>query len=346
MTVDRILAREGVDRATLILAYQSLGLKWDHSFCEPITQARHDGASTIKPTKRRLWFVAFASLTCLLAVLTASGAIQQEIVNRKRIAEALVLEERFREDHHAAFQLYHAGEYYHAHTRIGRAVSVARQLNNSQLLAVSIGLSGEIAAAKGRYEEALHCYQEVMSLHRLRGDLISVTPVLALMGDIETQLGRFHDAEAHLRESLEGYHAQKNPEGVSIAQRDLGSLAYEIGWLDLAAAYFDHALTGARLIRQSDLETDINSRRALVLARLGDFGRARDTLQECLSYWTKANHKRWIAKTKLQLGFIERRAGSTRSATKYLSDALLGYQSVGDAAGMRRCQQELALTSK
>jgi len=344
ITADRILGGQGVDRATLMLAFKSLGLRWCNGYCvaEPAAQAvvtdeavRH----SLPNTGRRRWLPTMLVIVTLCAI----GALGTFVPARMK--PVVNSEPYFGDELHLLLDVgtfaFQRADYRTAQTSFDAAIKLAREHNVGSELANSLRLSGDVCAAQGNFSVALDRYRESLFLRKTFVVPESIPPVLEAMGDVETKLRRFADANVHLSTSLRLYRELGDRGGVAMAMRDLGTLAFEQGDLKAANRWFECALDELDG-PTTDLEIDIRARLALVWRDCGRLAQARDALLQCLSHWRARGHPRWCAVTNLQLGTVELRLGGSQVADAYLRRSRDGFAAVGDQAGVRTAQTWLA----
>lgn len=344
-TADRILSQDGVDRNTLVLAFKSVGLDWDDSRCEYVVRSGDDDAEPKaveaevpqpKLRSRMRWILWPALILCLLA----AGPVYHEVTFFRDQNYLYSLIGVFNKKMDGASEAFHAGNYPLAEDYIGQARKIALRLDSVEKVALARRIEADIAAAQGSLAEAKELYSEALQIRESMGDERSYPALQEALGDLETRTGDFKHAEIHLQKSLAGYQREKDPGGIAMAYRGLGSLAFERGQLDEASLMFSSAI-GALQGKGPAMEKDIEARQALVLRERGRYADARSVLQGCLTYWVKEEHPRWIAKTRWQLATVEAEAGNSRTARQLLVQAKEGYQRVGDRAGVADCDRAL-----
>ncbi len=344
ITADRILGGHGVDRATLTLAFKSLGLRWCDAYCvaEPAAQAtvtdepvRH----SLPNTGRRRWLPT----TLVIVTVCAIGALGQFVPAQKKsvVDSQPYFGDELRRLLDVGTLAFQRADYRTAQASFEAAMKLAREHNVGSELANSLRLSGDVCAAQGNFLVALDRYRESLWLRKTFVVPESIPPVLEAMGDVETKLRRFADANVHLSTSLRLYRELGDRGGVAMAMRDLGTLAFEQSDLEAANRWLESALDELEG-PTTDLEVDIRARLALVWRDCGRLAEARDALLLCLSHWRARGHPRWCAVTNLQLGTVELRLGGAQAAEAYLRRSRDGFVAVGDQAGARTAQTWLA----
>ncbi len=157
-----------------------------------------------------------------------------------------------------------------------------------------------------------------------------------------TQQARYSEAKQHFNIALQGFVEAKDPTGIAMTQRNLGTACFITGDLDAASSWLASALATIENQGKPDLEHDIQARNALVISARGDTAKARKVLQECLAYWNEQNHPRWPVETKLQLAIVERDANRLPEARKLLEECSAAFARIGDLANKQEADQLLA----
>jgi len=207
-----------------------------------------------------------------------------------------------------------------------------------------------LSQARSHYLDALEIRQKSVKLNagtNLPSLEITIPPLMEALGNVETRLQIWKDAEMHLNEALKRYRKQGVPSGVAMSLRGLGTLSYELGHDEQALQLFDEALQSlAPRDRQSDLAWDIHARQALAVARQGDGVSALQTLERCLAHWKDRGHIRWQGETKMQIAQVKYWQNRREEAVAILSSALTHFEGVGDAENARVARELLAQTGK
>jgi len=341
-TAARILAREGVDRATLSHAFKMVGLTWDDSYCEPVTS---EPDAAVRPAREQpirrplspLWGRTLIVGSLTSALILATG--QQSIFARHPAGDA------WRPAFHKALAdgtaSYHRGDYASAELQLGRAIEMAREHEAARYLSSAIRMAADLSSAQGDLEEAKERYVDALSLRRAFEDDPARPAILEALGALEARTGEYPPAQAHLDESHAGFRKAGDPVGVAMAKRNLGTLAFLQGDYALAQTWFASSLEAVSGRNKPDIETDVRARQALVLRDTGSLAQARSELEACLDYWMSREHPRWIAVTEFQLGTVEVRDRRTEAARSMLRRSLEGFRKVGDKAGAAEASQWL-----
>lgn len=350
-TAQKLLTGHPVDKSTVHLACQRVGLRWDESLVmregdktpeSPLPTPR----APAPPIRRLRWPVLLAAL--------ASGAVLL-VVSMSRSPEIAVVEPwRYELNGLLASgtQAYNAGRYGDAEAQFARALAIAQRQDLAGGVAESLRMLGDIAAARGdlrtaraRYIDALDIRRKTIEVNvrpeskRLEQVL---PPLYEALGSVEARLGMHADAERRFRLALAGYTKHKVPAGVAMAHRGLGTLAHDQGRPQESLRSFDLALAALEpKDANSDLAFDIRARAAVARADMGAAKESVETLEACLRHWKSKGHARWVAKTHTQLGAVFGRLGDASRARAHWRDAIGGFEAVGDAAGARAARERL-----
>jgi len=189
--------------------------------------------------------------------------------------------------------------------------------------------------------EGKRLYLEAIRLRESVDEKEYEPSIYEALGDLETRSGDLNSAEQHLLRARTGYEEMKDPNGVAMCERDLGSVRLLKKDLTAARKWLAAALDKVSGPGSADLQADIRARNALVDRDAGDYPRARSVLQACLAHWQSRGHARWIAQTRYQLGTVEQVSGNQRLARQLLTESRDGFLSVGDRYGVKECERRL-----
>ncbi len=341
-TSNKILRGEGADRTTWEYVFMRLGVGWSDSYCmdpsSPEGVARLDLSPGDDQTNPRpTWFPVVAAGIAIIAILAAASGMMKGPVR-----ELYDWRGEFNNQISLAEMAYHRADFAEAERLTDSAVKLARERENASCLADSLRMAGDVqsgkgdfAAAKGRYEEALRIREALLQIN-------SRPALFEALGNTELKLNNIDAAEKAFKASREGFIKSKDPNGVVMAMRGLGSVAHRRGKLDDASEWFRKCHSIAREHGQHPMIADVAARQALVLRDRNQLNEAAGLLQICLTYWTSVRHARWIAKTRLELATVELRQGRTALAESRLLQSETAYLRIGDLAGAADAKALLA----
>lgn len=156
------------------------------------------------------------------------------------------------------------GDYETAAAEVARARELLEQAGARGVLPLADLQLAELNYAKGDYESATNCAEQVLSDARTMGMQILEARVLRLLGDLASVAGTIEDAEAHLRESM------AITERVG-AEYDRGRAMLSLGRLIQERTKRQQAATRlledtVRVFERLGAENDLREARALALA--------------------------------------------------------------------------------
>lgn len=355
-TSQKLLEGQPVDKSTIQLAFQRVGLPWNEEYCA--RQAKIERQPTSSRTSqaqdggesrwRRNTLIALISAPVLATAVWLSVPRQNAAVTEPWRYELNRLL-------HQGTTEYQKGNYDNAEQNIRAALQIARQQDFAGACAENIRILGDIASARGDLNRARNHYLDALEIRQKSVKLNAGTeqpslentipPLMEALGNVETRLKMWNEAREHFLVALRKYKEQNVPAGVAMAYRGLGTLTYKRG---LFAESLTHFRSAFKSLEHkdigSDLAFDIKARQALSLAELGQADMATDVLFACLRHWETSGHIRWQAETKLQLGVVALRRRRPDEASRYLTASLAEFQKVGDAENARHARELLANT--
>lgn len=352
-TSDKILGGKPVDRTTLIHAFGRLEIEWSDSFCEPpkettdvqettqdLGEALPEPASSPAPRNwKRVWFSRL-----LVGMVAYTAWIGTKTLYIRHFGYSP--EGDFNSALESATNAYHAGNYTVARSQIARAIRMARDFHSTDRLSFALRVAGDLAAEQGDFSEGKTLYQKAIDLREDVNEKEYEPSIYEAMGDLEIRAGDLRSAEEHLLTARSGYENMKDPNGVAMCERDLGSLCLLKHDLPSARRWLTEAGNKVRGLGAADLFADIRARTALVDRDCGDLRRARSALLSCLNHWKSRGHPRWIAETQYQLASVEAAAGNQKLAEELVKKSKAGFVAVGDRYGARECDNLVAQGTK
>ncbi|RYG21429.1 tetratricopeptide repeat protein, partial [bacterium] len=352
-TAEKIIANRGVDRTTLEVAFNSLGLEWNDAFCEYASAAAE--VSPVRPAEsdergsaHRVPLVASVPpQTTPIRNLVAAGLLTAALLGGAAIvawrsgvaappkptvsSDTAWIDESDRALVEASAR-YHRSDFQGARKELGKVLEIAREHDSNRNFDAASLLLGDLETLAGRFEEAKDQYAVAIRRRKNLGQK-PWPPVLESVGMAEMRLHNWQAARESLILCLEGFRDNQEPVGVAMASRDLGELAFRTGDLDAAENWFRRSLATIKGLRKADIETDVRGQHALVHLARGHALRAREELKACLDYWSRwesKGHPRWIAVTEMRLGLTEARLKNTAAARAHFTRSKEGFQRVGD----------------
>ncbi len=340
-TADQILGRNGVDRATLALAFTNLGLEWKDEYCEDSVCPVESGdpsptAEQAAPRRRPLW----AGAAIVIAAI-AGGVWWHFRPSTPDTSQDWAV--KFNVLFESANDKYHHARYDEAAAELQRAKEIAGEHQSAGLIATTLRLAGDLEAERGNLKLAAQDYTEALHLREMIGDKVSQPAIQEALGTVQIDLRLLPEAKQNLLLALEGFTKAGDAYGTAMAQRDLGKVCLAAQDLTEAESWLVSARTTIKGQGRHELEFDIQSSEAMIAKQQGHLDEARAKLSECLRYWTERHHQRWIARTQQQLGSVELASGRTEEARRVLGESLRSFRALGDAFSAN--QVELLLSS-
>lgn len=343
VTADRILGRERVDKSSLVLAFQSLGLEWSESFYErpgnpyPDVPASVGLATNGMPESRRrlTWALAVAGLLVTLLI-----GLRPLVVNAA-FELSTAWHKEFKDDMTAGTYAYHDGDYERARMLVDRATLTARKQGSAPALSWSLKIQGELLAQKGDFSAALDRFVEAGAFLMAMENTVSLGPLLEVRGNTELRLGKLADADNHFRQALELARTYGHPVNEAAAYRGLGSVAAARKRWAESDRWFQSALRTLAKTSETNMAVDVRARMATTWSARGRHARALQELADCLTHWEARRHVRWIATTRLQLGSVSIASGEVSEGLRLVQMAREGFASIGDRAGESDCDVHL-----
>jgi len=343
VTTERILKGQGVDRATLVIAFQNLSLPLDECDFKPNTlQETPVPTGSPEVAKRSVALQHFKRLGWLAAVipvfLLAFPATQSPV---SKTSKPL-----WRNEFNALFA---RGLDHYQHGRLDQAKAVVDELlagaqtnDSARGFAGALRLSGDIAYGQGRFDEAESQFTSSLEAWQRLQSRRNVAELWEAIGNVQLKRGRLDEAKVSFACSLQGQEAEQNEVGMAMAHRGIGSVLFQSGDISGANERYSQGLRLLAKYKEPDMVNDLHGRLALVHAKQGKIEQAMDELRGCLSYWQKANSLRWIALTEMDLGNLAVDSGDHQSGIEHLSRSERGFQEIGDKANERIAHKAIA----
>lgn len=331
-TSQRILKNLGADKASLSIAFRSVGLPWSDDYCETAGAQPEILPSPASRTNQPLLRVSAIAVFALV-VLSALMSFRDDQSARAQSAEwqtAYVLAYE-----HAENQ-YNQGNYRVARTEIHRAISIAREWENAPRLASALRLSGDLESASGNYKIAYARYKEAIGIREGMGEKRALPALMEAMGTAELRQLNLDSAKKYFRQSHELFRDAKDWTGVAMACRGLGRTYHLLGDLTQAEGWFEQGFSALEKVEKPDLETDLKSLQGLLLYDQGQRVRAQSLLRAALNYWMEKGHPRWVATMRMRYAQI---SGDKILANSLLEESKREFQRLGDMGGVAECDR-------
>lgn len=331
-TVDRVLRGERVDRATIKQAVLRLNLEWSESLIvtEP-AETEPETPTEAHPRRRRLPILPVAAATLAIASLGYWGGSR---LSAPKVEPTPNWRQEFFDRLAKGTERYQKGDYARAKTEFDAVLKLAQTHDDLSGKGEALRMLADIDMAQGRFEAARDGYAAALDCKEKTGQSSTYPAIQEALGLAELKLKNYPAAKQWLRKALDGFLAANDLGGMAIVQRDLGTLAVAQRDLEGALAWFASARSGMGRATNTGLLMDIRAQEALVYLELGDVEKADQMLTDCLKFWEREKHPRWVSKTKLQLSKVKLARGLRAEAVALVSEAEKGFGRPGDRSGM------------
>lgn len=335
-TVDRVLRGERVDRATIKQAVLRLNIEWDESFIV-VEPAEPAAEASLEPqaARRRFPFVPVAVAAVAIASLGYWGGSR---LSAPKVEPTPNWQVEFFDRLAKGTQQYQKGDLKSAKSEFEAVLQLAETHDDLSGKSEALRMLADIDLAQGRFREARDGYAAALEAKEKTGQSSTYPAIQQALGVAELKLKNYPAAKGWVRKALDGFVAGNDFGGMAMAQRDLGSLAAAQGDFEGALAWFASARSGMGRATKTGLLMDIRAQEALVHLSLGDLAKADQMLTDCLEFWERENHPRWIARTKLQLSQVKLAKGLRAEAVALVSEAASGFRKVGDPTGLAEAE--------
>jgi len=287
------------------------------------------------------------ALSWLLSYYLDRGAYYDDALDLH--AEAVVAAQRQHDgvaEADALLQLagaYHfIGESDKSAEKVERALVLYRDSGDLERQAAALNNLGSVNTQRGRFVEALRCYQEAMTLRRQVGGLTS--SVLTNTGALLARLGRHDEASSHLEEALRLEEESNDRGGSANTLCHLAEVAVQLGRLEEALNFANQALVQAREIGARAVEMDALVGLGDVWRHLGDQQRSASYHQEALDLARAAHDNPLVVLAMIGLARSDAATGAAARAIPLYESAVeiaashhlrdeeaAGHDSLGDA---------------
>jgi tetratricopeptide (TPR) repeat protein len=174
-----------------------------------------------------------------------------------------------------------------------QALSLARQIGDSQRIAVVLRYLGLVMHRCGKTAEAVRQIEEGLELFRAVGDARGVAVSLNTLGTIAAECGDFVRAETHHREAVALYREQEDVGRIALSLNYLGTTLLEQGRHAEARTCLEESLALTRRLEfKADLPYLLHSLGRVAYAQ-GELEQARSLFAEGLSLNREAGDA-WI----------------------------------------------------
>jgi CHAT domain-containing protein len=175
---------------------------------------------------------------------------------------------------------------------------------------------------EGRYDEAIHAYQQALPLYERLHERTPQAQTLQNLALVEYELGRASDSLPHFRQALKLIGRDENPKLVSAILANSAMANEDSGNEDMALRELAESLALARTIQETALQSIDIYHIASVYAKLGDQSRALDFYRQALALFNTTPNTRFQITSLEAMANIHRQQGRAGDALKMDREAL------------------------
>lgn len=334
-TASRMLRGDRVDRATVKVAFQRLEIVWDEAFIEvePAEPAETDRLPGREARQSRIMVaavIAIASAAFWGGSRLSAPNVQPTPTWRIEFFDRLA----------KGTEQYQKGDLQRAKSEFEAVLQLAQTHDDLSGKGEALRMLADIDLAQGRFREARDGYAAALEAKEKTGQSSTYPAIQQALGVAELKLKNYSAAKAWMRKSIDGFIGVNDLSGTAMVQRDLGVLAAAQGDFEGALAWFASARSGFDRATNTGLLMDIRAQEALVHLRLGDLAKADQMLADCLEFWKREGHARWIARTKLQLSKVKSAAGERLLADRLRAESASAFRQIGDRVGAAEAEDQ------
>lgn len=345
-THDKIFKRQLVDRSTLVTVFTALDLPWSEDYCQDQERFSLNESSDTATAPMAEYSRSSSGGTRRLVfrvVGVAAAAIVFGLVGSppRSPVDPDKWYPQFKQQMTKATLAYHAGDYRAAEETLAAAGTIASSWRDAGAMAWHKRMESEVLAAQGRAAEAHDKIQDALSLQTELGLTSDYFSALEIAANLRVKLGSLDQAHRDYERCLQFAQTQNRCHDEVAALRGIGVVASERGSYARAIACFDQALKRLQDSYEPGFAYNLKALRAVAVARSGRFEESLKTLEECLNYWTRKGHRRWMATTAYQVASVLKLNNDARTARQYYAYAKQLYVQSGDHDGSRRSEVEL-----
>lgn len=255
----------------------------------------------------------------------------------KHIERALSIARNLRDDELLASLLlsrgkmvYKQGNYALAEESLNEARELAARLLNVPMLSDALMMIGSLARFRTSRESAITYLSESLELARQVGDPELISNVLGHLGSALSDQGSFQEAEAYNKEAAELARSIGNRDQLAQLLYNLCTLAIFQGRFDEGERYGLEGLELARQVGYMEVVCKICTNLGALVMDLEDFTRAEMYFKEALEVARRIGDTKVVSADLGSLGSLAQRQGRYYEATAYLQEALSLARQMGD----------------
>ncbi len=204
---------------------------------------------------------------------------------------------------------------------------------------------GNLLGDSGEYTQARQHYEEALTLRRQLADSEGIAGALNNLGIVAAWLGDYDGALALHKESLELRQARDDPFGMALSLSNLGDVLLAQGDFNGAQDYQEEALRLRELVHDASGTAYSVYNLGEIARFRGDTAQAAHYLTDSLHRFEALGEKIGIAYAECSLGDLASREGDTARAALLLERALRTRTEMGDKRGVIECFEALAMAA-
>ena len=350
-TSDKVLKGDLVDRATLLLVFNSLNIEWKDEYLSLISAENNDAAVS-HPIAEHTY-----DSNCVSAINHSStiGSIFSHKVWRWLavgfvalgfIAATVWSLQPTLPTPLAGQKAFHAGQFASA-TKIVTSLRTNSQASDSTSGLIEIlRLEGDLLVSKGEYAQAKDRFSQALEIKQSLGIKNTYASSFEAIADCHLHLGELQAALNMFGKSLNQYSQEQDAVGVVMAKRGIASAYIKLGKIQYGLSLLNTCredLRNCPAFARPALEADLLGRQAIAYSLFNSHQSAISLAEKSLTFWQRQKHPRWVAVCESQLGFIYRRSGNEPQASEHLKKSKLAFQQLGDSKTMDLIRAEMHL---
>jgi tetratricopeptide (TPR) repeat protein len=228
-----------------------------------------------------------------------------------------------------------------------QSLALYRSLGDQWWTATTLRGLREASSAGGDFEKGSRCARESIALYRALGDRWGIARSgWVLSVDCALQ-GRVEEAERVARESFALVRQLERTTLIGPGLESLGMILTWIGKYTEAQSALEQSVS-----QFADLDSlrphliQASERLAWVKMHLGDYGKARERAETCLSLAQQMGHRYWIARARLALGLLSLVDMAYGEARQRIRDSVATLREVGRRHQLRQALASLAYAAR
>ncbi len=183
-------------------------------------------------------------------------------------------------------------------------------------------VAGNLNRAQGKFEKARKFYERGLSLSREIQNKNEIAVTLIGIGNVEAEIGNFEKAQSFFEESLKVSRECNFDSGISFSLNNLGNVALIMGNFNLAEMYTKESLEINRKTQNKhDIAFSLDTM-GNIMTETGNLELAQEYLEESLKLTREIGDKSGIAFALMNLSGISNRNGNQEQALSYLEESL------------------------